>query len=221
MYIGNIKTASPFKELFPINKRVLDDIVWDMKRYGFDVSKPLVLWKDHDNILIDGHTRLRAAEKAGIFQVPVIIKRFDDEDAALKYAIRCQQHRRNLTDSELVTCVLELSKKINARRYTKTAREIAAIIGTSRRNVQKIRTIINLAPKKMINQIKIGRLTINSAYNRCRLPYTLGNGLADDDLEEFCSIISRRFNPEQIDTIIEKLIRKDRVMQNKITKDAQ
>ena len=72
MYVGDIKTASPFRDLFPIRKRVLDDIYWDMERNGYDRSKPIVIWKKH-NIVVDGHTRLRAANKANIGQIPVVV----------------------------------------------------------------------------------------------------------------------------------------------------
>ena len=210
MNISDIRTASPFKDLFPIRNRTLDDITWDMRRYGFDIGKPLVLWKDHDNLLVDGHTRLQAAKRAGLCNVPIIFKAFKNEDAALKYAVKCQQHRRNLTDAELFACVLELSRKRNGHYYEESSGEIAVMLGANKYKVERMRVIIKHAPGDIINMLKRGRMSVTAAYNRCLPSRIYQAGTQSNDLEQFCSIISRRFNPEQIDTIIEKLTRKER-----------
>ena len=209
MHISYIGTASPFKDLFPIRKLTLDDITWDMRRYGFDIGKPLILWKDHDNLLIDGHSRLQAAKRAGLCNVPVVFKAFKNEDAALKYAIKCQQNRRNLTNAELFACVFELSRKRSDYFYENSTRTVAALLGTSLTTVSRIRTIINHASEDITNMVKCGRMTVASAYNQCRPSRHYQAKTQLNDLSYFCSLISRRFSPEQIDIIIENLTRKE------------
>ncbi|MDD5728839.1 MAG: ParB/RepB/Spo0J family partition protein, partial [Victivallales bacterium] len=180
MYIDDIKTASPFRDLFPVRKRVLEDIMWDMRKNGYDNSQPLVLWKDHGNVIIDGHTRLVAARKANIYQIPIVFKAFSDEEAALKYAISCQRNRRNLTDNELVACVVELDKRLpsgfrsdlnpnlapDGARLERSSQATADLLGTSARKVERIRSVMDNAPDKIKRMVKTGRMTINSAYNR-------------------------------------------------------
>lgn len=220
MYIGSIKTASPFKDLFPIRKRILDDIYWDMQRNGFDISKPIVLWKDHDNIVVDGHTRLQAAQKAKIVQVSVVLKTFPNEEAALKYAIESQKNRRNLTDGELVACVVELDKRMSkaqagAKRWElaqgcassgKTATDTANLLGVSTRKVEQIRSVMDNADDDIKRMVKTGRMTVNSAYNRTVGAKRNPDGhfdFDDKELTEFCSIITKRFDRERMKIIME------------------
>ena len=214
MYIGDIKTASPFCDLFPIRKRVLDDIYWEMQRHGYDNSQPLVLWKDHGNVVIDGHTRLQAAKKANIYQIPVIFKSFCSEEIALKYAIACQKNRRNLTDSELVACVVELDKRKdkneNLRQNRteapdgasgKTAEDTANLLGVSTRKVERIRTVMDNADDEVKRMVKTGRMTVNSAYNRTvgvRRNENEPFEFDQDVLDDFCALTIKRFDRSEL-----------------------
>ncbi|MFA7184721.1 MAG: ParB N-terminal domain-containing protein [Victivallales bacterium] len=223
MYIDDIKTASPFRDLFPVRKRVLDDIMWDMRKNGYDNSQPLVLWKDHGNVIIDGHTRLSAAKKANIYQIPALFKAFSDEEAALKYAISCQRNRRNLSDSELVACVVELDKRRDKNTNLKqncteapcgasgkSAKETAELLGINHRKVERIRTVMDNADDKIKEMVKTGRMTVNSAYNR-----TIGStrrkdgkgALIGQGFKEFCAFLTRRFDRETLKAIMEFIAR--------------
>ena len=210
MDISYIKTAAPFEDLFPVRKRTLEAITWDMRRYGYDVGKPLILWKDHGNLLIDGHTRLRAAGQAGLCNVPVVFKAFASEDTALKYAVRCQQNRRNLTDAELFACVLELSRKRDGYYYNNSAGKLATLLGISPAKIGKIRAVIDRAPSQIVAMVKTGRMTIASAYNRCVITRDYQGNMELNDLHSFCGIIHRRFSQEQIDIIVENLTDKEK-----------
>ena len=214
MYIGDIKTASPFCDLFPIRRRTLDDIYWEMQRHGYDNSQPLVLWKDHGNVVIDGHTRLQAAKKANIYQIPVIFKSFCSEEIALKYAISCQKNRRNLTDSELVACVVELDKRKDKTSCLKqnltvapdgatgrSSQETADMLGTSARKVERIRTVMDNADDEIKRMVKTGRMTVNSAYNRtvgARRDECEPFEFDQDVLDDFCTLTIRRFDRKEL-----------------------
>lgn len=97
--VWSLKMEEPFRNLFPIRQTVLAEIIDDMNVNGFDFGHPIVVWK---MIVVDGHTRLKAAIAAGLETVPVICRQFNDENEALEYAIRCQRNRRNLTNGELL-----------------------------------------------------------------------------------------------------------------------
>jgi ParB family chromosome partitioning protein len=193
-----------------------------MRRNGYDNSQPLVLWKDHGNVVIDGHTRLTAAKKANIYQIPIIFKAFSDEEEALKYAIACQKNRRNLSDSELVACVVELDKRLPSgfrsdldnnlapcgARSGKSAKETAELLGINHRKVERIRTVMDNATDEIKRMVKTGRMTVNSAYNRTvgarrneNEPFEISRKVLDD----FCSLTIKRFDREQLRYIADVL----------------
>ena len=109
-----IHTASPFKDLFPIKESVLNEIAEDMKQNGFDFAHPIIIWAGHKVTVVDGHTRLAAAQKIHLNKIPIILKEFASEDEALQYAIKAQSHRRSLTPQELLNCLAELDKRKSA-----------------------------------------------------------------------------------------------------------
>ncbi len=182
---SSIKTAAPFKSIFPINAKLLTTIIEDMKERGFDESQPLLLWKE-EQVLIDGHTRLKAATEAGIQQVPIHEKSFKDETEVVEYVIHLQKDRRNLTDSELYQCILELDKRYkhggdirteeikSSRALLNTGEKpqgpqrsrdkTASVLGTSSTKVQKVRTIEDHGNEELKNDIAKGKVSINKAY---------------------------------------------------------
>ena len=165
----SIRTAAPFKNLFPIREDVLNRIVTDMEKHGFDSGHPIVVWSGKKLTVVDGHTRLLAAIKLGIETIPVVVREFANEKAALEYAIGSQRNRRNLTDAELMKCISALDHRKKKgpqkdRPHGKSADRTAMLLGTSRIKVEKIRSIIDHAPEEIKEAIRSGNLTINKAY---------------------------------------------------------
>ncbi len=167
----SLRTAAPFKNLFPIREDILNKIAEDMKQHGFDRAHPIAVWSGHNLTVVDGHTRLLAAIKLGFPQVPVVLKKFANEEKALEYAIDSQANRRNLTDAELMKCLslLDRRRKVGRPRKGdattgKSAEQTAMLLGTSRGTVEKIRSIIDHAPEEIKDAVRSGNLTINKAY---------------------------------------------------------
>lgn len=102
MKINELKIESPFKDLFPISDEVFLAVKEDMEEFGFDSSKAIDIW---ENIVVDGHTRLKAALELGLEDIPVFEHKFQDDEDALGYAIHNQRDRRNLTDADIIRCV--------------------------------------------------------------------------------------------------------------------
>ena len=168
-----IKTASPFKDLFPVKPSELERIEASMKAKGYDYGHPLILWKGHNMTVVDGHNRLAAAQKLLFAQIPVILKEFKDEAEALEYAIESQVNRRNLNDAELLRCLTELDKRKKRGRQKlaqrqansgKSAEETAAILGVSRAKVEQIRAVNDQATDEVKDAVRAGKLSINKAY---------------------------------------------------------
>ena len=172
----DVNTASPFKDLFQVRPVDLENVEQDMKVNGYDSAHPIIIWAGHNMTVIDGHTRLTAAQNLMFSQIPAIIKKFKDEAEALEYAIKSQRNRRNLTDADLLRCVTELDKRMKEGRPDKTATRVAVngrssentakLLGTSRGKVEKIRTINDHASDKIKEAVKSGEMSVNMAYNK-------------------------------------------------------
>jgi ParB-like chromosome segregation protein Spo0J len=171
-----LRRAAPFSTLFPIKENVLKKITEDMKANGYDNAHPIIVWAGNRCKVVDGNTRLEAALKAGMSTIPVVLKSFTSEEEALQYAIRSQSHRRNLTDSELITCLTELDKRKTAGRpeklapdganFGKSAEKTADLLGVSTRKVERLRAVSEHAPPKVKEAVASGKMSINKAYNQ-------------------------------------------------------
>lgn len=137
-----------------------------MKVNGYDNSQPIIIWKEA-NLLIDGHTRCKSAEKAGLYKVAVVYMSFPDIDAALKYAYGLQFKRRNLDDSDrynfaeqYLNNVVQGNKKNGWKKQ-----ELSEILSVSLGTAQKYISIITRGSTRIKENVKTGNTSINSAYN--------------------------------------------------------
>ncbi len=183
--ISETKTHPTFEQLFPIRPEILAKIEEDMEAGNYDLSQPIILatWKGQEEpVCIDGHTRLQASRNAGIETALVWLHEFDTEQEALEKAIRLQQHRRNMTDSEIMVCVAALdSRRIRGgdRRSeavkskpshdgiensrSQSARNTAELLGISTTKVERTRTVLDNADPETVEEVKQGRKSINKA----------------------------------------------------------
>ncbi len=163
--LKSIKKGNPFISLFPINPEVLKSISEDMKKRGFDPSQPVIIWKEA-NLLIDGHTRCAAAEKAGIDSVVVIYKSFDDVDSALRYTYGLQFKRRNLTDSDRFcfseTYLNNVGQGVKKSGWKK--KELAEILSVSTGTAQKYISVLSRGTGRDKQMVRSGEKTINNVY---------------------------------------------------------
>jgi len=68
--IDQIEIDPEFSKLFIIKPEVLYKIKTSMIEKGFDHSQPVVVWEnDGKYILIDGHTRIKAAIEIGLIKI--------------------------------------------------------------------------------------------------------------------------------------------------------
>jgi protein gp37 len=159
-----------------------------MKVNGYDPSQPIIIW---NSTIIDGHTRYRAASQAGIEDVPIYAYDFENELAALQYAIHNQRNRRNLTDAEIMRCVeavdklrergarpghefrgnqhVEFGKNINPNIFTPeppTHQQTAEVVGISPTKVQEVRAVAS--DPKAREEVESGIKTIHGAAQEVR-----------------------------------------------------
>lgn len=225
----DISVRSPFKDLFPIREEVLKEIVKDMKKNGYDKSKPISLWRRCGLTVVDGHTRLEAAILAKVEDIPTVMKEFSNEKEALEYAIHCQRNRRNLSDQEILQCVSELDKRKTKSQAGKagrdkqlgqaqpcaspgkTASQTASVLGISERKVEQARAVLDKAPEEIKKAVKAGKMSINKAYNKTvkpdkGSPESLKKA-ADEigNVKKVLKIVKKRLSKEEIQELIKLL----------------
>lgn len=96
-----LNTVSRFSELMPHDQRVVEQIAADMRLHGYDTAMPIVIWRGHNNIVLDGHLRLAAAKEAGLAMVAVYENSFETVDEAIRYAIRMNICRNSFSIGEI------------------------------------------------------------------------------------------------------------------------
>ena len=180
LYLDQITKTEPFASLFTIKAEVFEAIKADMAVNGFDPSKPVNVWKQPDGprVLIDGYTRVRAAEELGLLRVTAYEKTFTSEAEALAYAIHTQKDRRNLSDAELLRLIGLVDQRqegfrsaiaafeANGGKSMKTADITAEAIGTSRAKVERARAV--LADPDEALAVRNGEKTIHQAAQEIR-----------------------------------------------------
>jgi ParB-like chromosome segregation protein Spo0J len=168
--VSAIKTDPTFSSIFKIDETILSEITESMKTKGYDMSQPVVSWKEKD-VLLDGHTRLAAAKNAGITEIPVVYKSFKTEEDAKEYAFKRQAQRRNLTQAEIFAA----ASTIGLYKYGKN-KELAASLNVSVTTVKRARTIATDADDDTIAAVKSGDMTINQAYEKTKTAKMLDTG---------------------------------------------
>lgn len=78
-----INEVKPYERNPRRNDNAVNDVAESIKQFGF--QQPLVV--DKDNVLIVGHTRLKAAKKLGMKEVPVIVAANLSDEQVKKYRI--------------------------------------------------------------------------------------------------------------------------------------
>lgn len=148
------------------------------------IRDALIVWKQSDgnDILIDGHNRWNISVKHG--GIPFQIKQMDfpDRDTAKQWIILNQFGRRNLSAYDRSVLALKLkpiiAEKAKANQGTRTdisqksvkshdtQKELAKTAGVSHDTIHKVETIQNSGDKQLISDVREGRETINSAYQK-------------------------------------------------------
>lgn len=83
----DVDSLIPYANNPRLNDNAVDAVAASIKEFGFKV--PIVV--DGDNVIINGHTRLKAAHKLGLRQVPVIVA--DDLTPAQVKAFRLADNK--------------------------------------------------------------------------------------------------------------------------------
>jgi len=152
----NLLRPSPFQPRRVFAESALMDLVASIREKG--VLQPLLVRRTSDGSyeIIAGERRLRASKQAGLTQVPVIIKDFDDK-AALEVALIENLQREDLNPLEEAEAYQRLMAEFHY-----SADELARVVGKSRSHVSNMIRLLNL-PIQIKQLIENKELTIGHA----------------------------------------------------------
>ena len=192
--ISEIEYHEDFKSLFAIDENLLKRITDSMLETKYDNSQPIHIWAYTDEtgtchkFIIDGHTRLKAAEQAGFETVPYYEHNFETFEEAYKYVLGLQVNRRNLDGGELLRNISKLyGTDFIQNAEGKKSEAIAEILGKSDRTVEKGLYVIENADEETLAKIDSDKLSVNKAYKQLKAE---GKAVApkqikpNDDFEE-------------------------------------
>lgn len=153
MVLLDLLSPSPFQPRRLFDEAALDDLVESIREKG--VLQPLLVRPNPKKAdayeIIAGERRFRASKKAGLTQVPVIIKDFDDK-TALEVALIENLQREDLNAVEEGEAYVRL---MNEFHYTQE--ELARVVGKSRSYVANMMRLLELpnSVKKMLTEKQI------------------------------------------------------------------
>lgn len=149
---------SPFQPRRVFAPEALADLIHSIREKG--VLQPLLVRRHptHQNMyeIIAGERRFRASKEAGLNQVPVIIKDFDDK-AALEVALIENLQREDLNPLEEGEAYRRL---LNEFQYTQE--ELSQVVGKSRSHVANMMRLLDL-PDDIKQLVENKDLTIGHA----------------------------------------------------------
>lgn len=162
--VEQLKFDREFKAVFQQESDKVTEIANDIRLNGFDKTRPIVVTEAY--IIVDGHSRFMAAKKAGLQQVPVIIKKFESRDATIEYEYKMQLNSRRLTDGEYFDAFIKLDefRRSDPNATGKSDEAIAKQLNKSARQVSKMREIAKKATPELLNKIRTNQISLNKAY---------------------------------------------------------
>lgn len=129
----------------------IEELANSIKEYG--VIQPIIVTKEKDYYqIVAGERRWRAAKKAGITEIPAIVREYS-EQINKEVALIENIQRENLNPIEKARALRELIDK-----YNLTQQQLSDRLGISRSGLANTVRILNLDPR-VINLVCEGKLT--------------------------------------------------------------
>jgi ParB family transcriptional regulator, chromosome partitioning protein len=182
----------------------LQELTDSIKAQG--ILQPLLVRKDADGYeLIAGERRLRAAKRARLDQVPVVLKRVDD-DKMLEIAIVENIQRENLNPIEEAEAYHRLITQLNLTQDQASAR-----VGKSRSAVANFLRLRQL-PEQIKDSITDGSLSMGHARA------ILGAEATAQQLVAWRAVVGKGLSVRQTETLVRRLKsekKKPRVSRNR------
>ncbi|GAB1857348.1 hypothetical protein MHTCC0001_21840 [Flavobacteriaceae bacterium MHTCC 0001] len=188
--VGNKVTIWELKSYLPFpSDETYNNLKTDIKKNG--INDPILFWRteNSDELIIEGHTRIRASIEAriNIDKIPFkeVTEKFKSLDEIKLWMVKHQLNRRNLSTTERVILAynskgtIESIAKRNLSiagrfkgvdRQIDTHAEIAKIAGVSKSTVTRFVKVVDSENKVLIDKLRKGNISINLACNQVKEP---------------------------------------------------
>lgn len=195
---------SPYQPRQTISQEALEELTESIKSQG--LIQPIVVRKTANRYeLIAGERRWRAAQNAGLDQIPAVIKEVSNESAAAMALIENLQ-RENLNPLEEAYAMSNLTKE-----FDWTHQEVADALGKARASVSNMLRLLEL-PSEVRELIKLQKLSMGHARALLSLPSNQQGQMAQQ-------VVSKQLSVRQCEQAIRKLLGSEKKSQNSIKKD--
>lgn len=176
------------------NKEAIDELVDSIKVHG--IIQPLIVRKRDGHFeLIAGERRWRAAQKAGLKQVPVVVKDVTGDGPSLEMAIIENVQREDLNCIEEAIAYQQL-----ADEFQLSQEDIAARVGKNRATVANTMRLLKL-PAVIREDITSGKMTMGHARAILALDKT------EDQLAVREQIIRKKLSVRDTERRVNELLR--------------
>lgn len=171
---------NPYQPRMLFSEVELDELADSIKNHG--LMQPIVVRQTARGFeLIAGERRWRASQRAGLADLPALVRDLDDAQVAALALIENIQ-RQQLTALEQARALARMRDEFGFDQTT-----LAEMISTSRSNVANLLRLLNLAPgvQQLMEQ---GRLDMGHGRALLALPENLQLQLAHEVVESQCSV---------------------------------
>lgn len=163
--LSQIEVDQEIAKSFSINYKTLESIKKSMSDNGYDNSQPIVVWDNNGKyIVVDGHTRRRAAMELGLEEIPIFMMKFESREDAQYYTFKRQLERRNLTQKELIKAIELQPRKIKRDGSGRADEILAKELGVSSSTITHTKYVIKNADEDQIEAIKSEEKSINKVF---------------------------------------------------------
>jgi ParB family chromosome partitioning protein len=173
------------------DESILDELANSIKVQG--IIQPLIVRKiaEERYEIIAGERRWRAAKKAGLTYVPVIIRNIDD-NVALAFSLIENIQRENLN-------LIEEALALNRFReeFKMTHEDIALMIGRSRVSVTNMLRLISL-DSRVIEMLNEGKIDMGHARSLLKLS-------TEQQYQVACTVIKKQLNVRDTEALANRL----------------
>ncbi|MDA7738182.1 ParB/RepB/Spo0J family partition protein [Amylibacter sp.] len=173
--------ANPNQPRQDFNKEDLEDLTQSIASRG--IIQPIIVRVSKENNdlyqIVAGERRWRAAQKAQLHEVPVVVRDFTDEEL-LEVAIIENVQRSNLNPVEEA-----LAYKALIDNFNYTQEQVATGLGKSRSYIANLLRLLNL-PEKVLKYVRVGSLS--SGHARTLVGHKQALALANIMIEENMSV---------------------------------
>jgi ParB family chromosome partitioning protein len=185
---------NPFQPRIRFNEIELDELADSIRQHG--VMQPIVVRQNSGGYeLIAGERRWRASQRAGLTDLPAIVRNLDDQQVAALALIENIQ-REQLTAIEQARALARMRDQFS---MDQTA--LAAMISSSRSNVANLLRLLNLV-KDVQTMLEEGRLEMGHARALLPLPENIQQKAADD-------VLRSRLSVRQTEALVKRLLSGD------------